>query len=213
MRLLTIVGCGLVGVAACGPTPPVPQTAPVPPPPEGALRTPASFASIEAPDARAAALFVEASRVMLHPRCTNCHPAGDASRIGDDARPHLPEVVRGPDDEGVVGLRCDGCHQEQNLELARVPGAPHWHLAPREMAWEGLDPAALCAQIKDPARNGDKTVAQIVEHAGHDALVAWGWDPGADRAPAPGSQAEYAALMQAWAEAGAACPEPPKETP
>lgn len=103
-------------------------------------------------------------------------------------------------------MRCEGCHQAENLELARVPGAPDWHLAPREMAWEGLDPAALCAQIKDPARNGDKTLAEVVEHAGHDELVAWGWNPGSEREPAPGSQAEYAALMQAWVDAGAACP-------
>ncbi len=213
MRLLTMACCGVLGAAACGPSGPEPKTTPTPPPATspGALRPPSAFADIEAPDARAAALFVEASRVMLHPRCTNCHPAGDAPRIGDDARPHLPSVMRGPENEGVVGLRCDGCHQDENLELARVPGAPNWHLAPREMAWAGLDPASLCAQIKDPARNGDKTIDEIVEHAGHDALVAWGWRPGADRAPAPGSQAEYAALMKAWAEAGAACPK--KESP
>jgi hypothetical protein len=40
----------------------------------------------------------------------------------------------------------------------------------------------------------------------HDALVGWAWRPGADRAPAPGTQAELGALIQAWIDSGAECP-------
>ena len=29
------------------------------------------------------------------------------------------------------------CHQQANFDPGRVPGHPEWHLAPREMAWEG----------------------------------------------------------------------------
>jgi hypothetical protein len=39
-----------------------------------------------------------------------------------------------------------------------------------------------------------------------DSLVGWGWHPGAGRAPAPGTQAEFGALIKAWADSGAACP-------
>jgi hypothetical protein len=49
-------------------------------------------------------------------------------------------------------------------------------------------------------------VAEIVRHVESDPLVGWGWSPGAGRAPAPGSQAELAAHMKAWADNGAACP-------
>ena len=38
-------------------------------------------------------------------------------------------------------------------------------------------------------RNGGKALAAIVEHNAHDELVGWGWHPGADREPAPGTQA------------------------
>lgn len=103
-------------------------------------------------------------------------------------------------------MECAACHQDKNLELARVPGAPNWHLAPREMAWLGKSAAAICEQIKDPARNGGKSLEQIVEHSGHDELVAWGWNPGHGREPAPGSQATFGALMAAWVSAGAVCP-------
>ena len=75
------------------------------------------------------------------------------------------------------------------------------------MAWVGKSLGHICNQIKDPAKNGGKTLAQIVEHNGHDELVAWGWSPGADREPAPGTQALFGALTAAWVETGAECPE------
>jgi hypothetical protein len=171
------------------------------------LRAPDVFNVYADETERSRALFVEASRVMLHPRCVNCHPNGDAP-LQHAGRPHDPPVVRGPEDKGVVGMECTGCHQDRNLELSRVPGAPGWHVAPLSMAWVGKTPASLCEQLKDPARNGKKTLEQIAEHSAHDALVAWGWAPGSDREPAPGSQPEFGALVAAWVETGAECPLP-----
>src|SRR4051812_10264931 len=160
----------------------------------GQLRTVADFAVLSDPQERSRALFSEAARVMLHPRCANCHPSGDVP-LQHQGSLHDPPVLRGPEDRGVVGMECGSCHQDQNLELARVPGAPNWHLAPRSMAWAGQDPASLCEQIKDPARNGGKSLPQIVDHSEHDTLVAWGWAPGTEREPAPGSQAQFGALV------------------
>lgn len=152
------------------------------------------------------AAFLEASRVFLHPRCANCHPAGETPLQGTDARVHDPPVVRGKDDHGVVGMRCESCHQDHNLALARVPGAPGWHVAPREMTWVGKTPHQICEQLKDPKRNGGKTLAEIVEHNAHDKLVAWGWSPGHGREPAPGTQAELGKVVALWVETGAECP-------
>jgi hypothetical protein len=173
----------------------------------GELRAPGDFLGIRDPGKRSQALFLEASRVFKHPRCQNCHPDGDVPLQGMDGRLHDPPVVRGPDDHGVVGMECQGCHQEHNLELARVPGAPKWHVAPREMAWVGKSPRALCEQLKDPARNGGKTLQEIVEHNAHDELVAWGWAPGHQREPAPGTQERFGAIVAAWVETGAVCPD------
>jgi len=39
----------------------------------------------------------------------------------------------------------------------------------------------------------------------NDTLVGWAWTPGADREPAPGTQAAFGALIKAWADSGAAC--------
>jgi hypothetical protein len=171
----------------------------------GDLQAPEVFAGIADPAARSQALFLEASRVLLHPRCTNCHPSDDSPRQREGEL-HDPPVVRGPDDRGAPGLECTACHQDRNATLARVPGAPAWHLAPRSMAWVGRSPAALCEQLKDPARNGGKALPQIVDHAAHDPIVAWGWAPGADRAPVPGTQARFGSLVAAWVEMGAVCP-------
>lgn len=175
--------------------------------PSGELRAPAFFeATIPDRAERSRALFLEATRVLLHPRCLNCHPAGDSPMQGDAPQLHDPPVSRGSEDRGVVGMECTSCHQQHNLDLARVPGAPTWHLAPRVMAWAGQSAHGICEQIKDPARNGGRTLNRIVEHAGHDELLAWGWAPGAGRTPAPGTQALFGAIVRAWVDSGAECP-------
>ena len=172
----------------------------------GGLRPPGAFAGIRDAAERSQALFLEASRVMNHPRCQNCHPDGDSPLQSDEGVLHDPPVARGSDDQGVPGLRCGSCHQDANLDLARVPGAPKWQLAPRSMAWVGHSPASICRQVTDPARNGGRTLVALVEHAAHDPLVAWAWKPGHARTPAPGTQERFGALIAAWVEAGAACP-------
>jgi hypothetical protein len=90
--------------------------------------------------------------------------------------------------------------------LESIPGHPEWHLAPIEMAWEGKTLGEICAQIKDPARNGGKDLAAIVDHMAEDSLVGWGWAPGAGREPVPGTQESFGALIEAWAATGAECP-------
>jgi len=164
------------------------------------------FAEIADTDARSAAMFSELGKVLTHPRCTNCHPAGDRPRQGDESRLHQPPVARGADGHGVETMRCSICHGNSNFEPGRMPGHPEWHLAPREMAWEGKTVAEICAQIKDPARNGGRKVEDLIHHIGEDTLVGWAWHPGFGRSPAPGTQAQAGALVDAWVKTGAACP-------
>jgi hypothetical protein len=171
------------------------------------LQPPEAFAGIGDESARSVALFTEAGKVLQHPRCVNCHPAGDRPLQGEDAHLHIPAVQRGDGGIGVEGLHCTTCHQTANYDPAGVPGHPEWHLAPIEMAWAGKSLAEICQQIKDPARNGGKSMAALIEHSAHDSLVGWGWAPGQGREPAPGTQAQFGALMAAWADTGAVCPQ------
>lgn len=165
-----------------------------------------SFASISDTAARSAAIFTELGKVLTSPRCLNCHPVGDRPRQGDMSRLHQPPVVRGADGFGLPALRCPICHQRANFDPAGMPGDPIWHLAPHEMGWEGKTLAQICAQIKDPARNGNRSVDALVEHIGEDHLVGWAWSPGYGRRPAPGTQKEAGALVAAWVKTGAVCP-------
>jgi hypothetical protein len=183
----------------------VPSVA-LPPVEANELRPLSAFEVLPAGEERARAVFGEAARVLLHPRCVNCHVSGDVPAQGPNFARHEPPVVRGPEDRGVVGMECGGCHQDRNLELSRVPGAPDWRLPPRVMAWVGRTPDQLCEQLVDRQRNGGRSLEEVIDHVGHDAFVAWGWSPGADRPPAPGSHQEFAALMTAWVDNGAACP-------
>jgi hypothetical protein len=76
------------------------------------------------------------------------------------------------------------------------------------MGWEGLSDADLCAALKDTRTNGGRDLAALTEHIANDPLVAYGWDPGANRTPVAIPREEVAQLMKAWAQAGAPCPSP-----
>lgn len=167
---------------------------------------PDAFSEIKGDEERALAIFNEAGKVLLHPRCVNCHPATERPLQGDSQQPHQPLVVRGDGGLGAVGMRCFTCHGEQNYDSAQMPGHPEWHLAPAEMAWENKSLGEICEQIKDPERNGGKDMVALVNHMAEDSLVGWGWSPGAGREPAPGNQKLFGELIKAWADAGAACP-------
>jgi hypothetical protein len=170
------------------------------------LRGPQSFESIADKTERSRALFTEAGKVFQSPRCLNCHPKGDRPTQSDDMHLHLPKVVRGDDDKGATALHCTTCHQGANFAPAGVPGHPLWHLAPRSMAWQSQSLAQICAQLKDRRRNGGKSLAQIQAHVANDTLVGWGWNPGGERKPAPGTQQQFGALVEAWIATGASCP-------
>jgi len=145
-------------------------------------------------------------RVLEHPRCKNCHPAGDAPLQFFDGRPHAMNITRRSEKNG---LPCSVCHRAKNNPRPdQPPGAPNWHLPPAEtpMIFEGRTPKQLCEQLKDPKQTGGKDLPGLVEHVAHDPLVGWGWAPGADRTPVPGTQAELGARFHAWIESGAVCP-------
>ncbi len=177
------------------------------------LKAPAEFDQITDPSARSVALFEEAGKVIQHPRCVNCHPAGDRPLQGMDMHPHQPPVFRGESNIGMPGMMCGTCHGAENVEivgqaadLKSIPGHPLWHVAPIEMAWEGKTLGQICVQIKDPERNGGKTLDEIVVHMAEDSLVGWGWNPGAGREPVPGTQEVFGELIRRWVADGAVCP-------
>src|SRR5207247_1550835 len=109
----------------------------------------------------------------------------DHPKQGNDRHRHQMNVQRGSDNQGAVGMRCATCHQGANDGASGVPGAPNWHLAPLSMSWENKGSAALCRALLDRKGNGQRGVAQLVDHMSNDALVAWGWTPGAQREPVP----------------------------
>ncbi len=176
------------------------------PPAADSLKPLAEFAAIADDKARSLALFDEIGKVLQHPRCLNCHPAGDSPTQNDAMTPHTPHVVRGDGNIGAPGMTCNTCHHDENYDVAGVPGDPAWALAPIEMAWQGKSLGAIFEQLKDPARNGGKDMPAMITHMAEDHLVGWGWNPGKGRTPVPGTQAEFGELFKAWSDSGAVCP-------
>jgi hypothetical protein len=161
-------------------------------------------------DAGARKAFLEAYMVFMHPRCMNCHPAGDVPLQGDDSRAHDQNVKRGRDGSGRYALKCVNCHQQTNLKGENMPpGAPTWLLPPPDMpmVFQGKTPGELCRLQKDPLRNGGKTLEELIKHISEDKLVLWGWDPGDGRTRPPLSHAQFAQKMREWVTKGAACPD------
>src|SRR5262245_53660888 len=73
-------------------------------------------------ETKAKAAFLEAYKVFAHPRCVNCHPAGDSPLQGEDSRPHESiRLRRGPDGHGVSTLKCGNCHQAENQPGSHIP--------------------------------------------------------------------------------------------
>lgn len=176
------------------------------------LKSVAEFSSIPDTGTRSRALFTEAAKVITDPRCMNCHPANRTPTQGNDMHTHVPFIDAGASGIGERGIMCTSCHRSENTPLAgsrlrSIPGATPWLLAPASMSWQGLTLGGICRQLKDPARNGNRTMAKILEHLATDHLVGWAWHPGEGRRPAPGTQQEFGALVAAWIDTGAECPE------
>jgi hypothetical protein len=158
------------------------------------------------------AAFLEAYKVFMHPRCMNCHPAGDRPLQGDESHLHIMNVQRGEDGQGLVALRCKNCHQDNNLAGEFMPpGNPNWHLPSRDMpmVFQGRSPRELALQMVDPKQNGEKTLDDLLHHVTQDSLVLWGWAPGDGRKKPPLTHEEFSRQMRIWIENGAVAPEWP----
>ena len=177
--------------------------------PFAAAVPPAKKDTAPPPAARDGSLFTALVPVLRHPRCMNCHSMGDFPRQGDDGHPHAMNVRRGAEGHGVTAEKCSTCHQDHNLEGAHLPpGAPNWGLPPAAlpMIWQGLTDGQICQSIKDPKRNRNRNLDQLVEHLTADKLVMWAWNPGEGRTAVPMSHDEFAAKVKQWQAAGAPCP-------
>jgi len=153
------------------------------------------------------AAWAKISTVLQHPRCLNCHQLNSPLQ-GDERRPHIPRVVRGPDNHGVSAMRCGNCHNDMgNNDTSGTPGGLRWQLAPVSMLWQGLSVGDLCRAVKDPAHNGNRTGAMLIEHMENEPLVLYGWDPGKGREPIPIPHDQVVELMKVWVAGGMACPQ------
>src|SRR5436190_1097931 len=73
--------------------------------------------------------FADVYKVLMHPRCMNCHPKGDVPLQGDDNHPHTMAPKRGKDGHGLYAMKCSNCHQPENTPgLHTPPGNPKWGL-------------------------------------------------------------------------------------
>jgi mono/diheme cytochrome c family protein len=145
--------------------------------------------------------------VLQHPRCSNCHQPEEPLQ-GDGGRRHSPRVVRGRDNMGVPGMRCGSCHSAQgNNEASRVPGATDWKMPPRSMSWAKLPIGQLCRTLKDPTKNGRRSLKAIIKHIEEDSLVHWSWDPGGARESIAMPHHVFVEFAEEWVRSGAHCPD------
>lgn len=150
-------------------------------------------------------------QVLTHQRCVNCHPSGDRPRQGGKSRIHNFNIQRGEDGHGMPNAKCNTCHQSENNNFSGVPGAAHWHLAPKSMAWEGLSRVEIAQAMLDKSKNGGRSIEEIGEHLTEDPLVLWAFDPGVNnegvpREKPPVSKDDYINAVKQWIAEGAVIP-------
>ena len=151
--------------------------------------------------------FMDVYKVLMSPRCMNCHPSGDVPLQGDDSHLHTMLPRRGKDGKGLYAMKCSNCHQPTNLDaLNKPPGHPDWHLSPSnmKMVFQGKTPNQLARQLVNPKTNGNKNMQQLIEHA-DDGLVKVGWDMGGRTVP-PLTHEEFKKAWITWIENGAYAP-------
>src|SRR6476619_597624 len=72
------------------------------------LKNPSEFMAISDVAERSQAIFGEIGKVLTHPRCMNCHPAGNHPLQGADHHEHFPPAWR--PESAVFADSCTACH-------------------------------------------------------------------------------------------------------
>jgi len=155
-------------------------------------------------------VFESVRSVLQSPRCQNCHIPGNAPLQGDKGKVHSQDVRRGKDGRGTPDTRCTDCHEVKNsAEPHMPPGAPDWRLPEPSMplVFIGLPAGKLCRNLKNPIKNGGKSLEDLVKHVSGDPFVLWGWNPGPGRTVPPLSHQEFIKQFTKWVTVGAPCPE------
>ena len=153
--------------------------------------------------------FMDVYKVLMSPRCMNCHPSGDIPLQGDDNHLHTMFPRRGKDGKGVYAMKCQNCHQPENTAgLHTPPGNPKWQLPPADMkmVFQGRSAHDLALQIMDYNKNGHKNKAQLLEHA-RDTLVKAAWNMGERRPAPPTAYNDFVKAWDTWIERGAYAPQ------
>ena len=157
--------------------------------------------------------------VVTHPRCANCHVDANAIPIWTPAgesgnRVHGMNIHGGQSRIGAETIRCSTCHMTSTVPNDPAP-APlragiDWQLAPVDFIWFGKSGAEICAQLRDPKRNGGRDAVGLLEHLRHDAslsgFIPRGWEPGVGRTTPPGTFEDHVKDVALWGAAGQPCP-------
>ena len=186
---------------------------------EQAVVAPPEAGSVSRADGLAA--WDRVYEVVSHPRCANCHVGPDnipmwSGPSHGTARKHGMNINAGESRMGAEYVPCAACHvQRAREDLAdNGPNEPPqvalaWQLAPVEFQWFGKTSAEICAQMADPERTGGRDWVALAEHLAEDAhhggFVAWGWNPGGGREPAPYDLQRHIDDVLAWGAAGTPC--------
>ena len=158
--------------------------------------------------------FLRIYEVASHPRCSNCHVGADNRPMWSGpsygkARPHGMNVVAGDSRIGAETILCSTCHayNEGSNDLPHMAPqvAMNWQLAPVEAEWFGKTSDEVCAQLRDPERNGGRDYLDLASHLDHDLILHWAWNPGGGREPAPYDLQSHVNDVLAWGVAGYPC--------
>ncbi len=158
--------------------------------------------------------FSRVYEVASHPRCSNCHVGADNRPMWSGpsygrTRAHGMNINAGDSRIGAETIQCSTCHAYReglnDMPHAAPQVAMNWQLAPVEAEWFGKTSDEICNQLRDPDRNGGRTMLELAEHLNHDLILHWAWNPGGGREAAPYSLQEHIDDLLIWGVSGFPC--------
>ena len=161
------------------------------------------------------AAFETVRAVLQHPRCQNCHPAGDAPLQGDDGPRARAERAararRARHGRRASARRATARRTRPSSYGAHIPPgvATGWHMPPPEekMVFVGVRAARAVRADQGPGaqrRQGHGRAAHAPRRSARDLGLEPGLRP---RAGVHAVAQTFLAAWETWAAAGAPCPD------
>lgn len=194
----------------------------------GSIAAASGLATRDCPDiqtgTRGSDSFAPVYRVVMSPRCRNCHTTeGQGPQIGERGMPH-PFLVNNHTQLAGIGMGCNSCHAPRSASHSPQHARPPHSRSVDEWREPGgfkvpgvskqrftipasISAAALCGKMKDVALAWQRANVDVIEFIEHDQLIEQAWQSNTGRTLPCGSHQGFITAFRTWHTKRMPCPQ------